>query len=147
MKNLNIKTYKQFTDITTLVNASISRSSVTNGIVNVFSKHTTCGLCILENELLSLSDILDFLDTFIPATKKYRHDCVGIRDVPVDERVNGVSHVRMLLFPSSLSVPFDKDGLCFGKWQRLFLVEMDWCTPFRERTILLNIIPNGDIYG
>lgn len=144
IRSFVVKTEKQFTDITSQVNTFLT--GLRSGVVNVFVKHTTCGLSILEDELLSLSDILDFLDTVIPYTKRYRHDCVGIRDVPSDERINGVSHVRMLLFPSSITIPFNIDGLCLGKWQHLFLVEMDWCVPFRERDVLVSIIPNRTMF-
>lgn len=138
-KLITIKTHKQFTDITDILTTIVKDFGGSSGLINVFVCHTTCGLSILEDELLSLSDILDFLDNIIPIGKKYRHDCIGIRDVPVDERVNGVSHVRMLLFSSSITIPFNNNGLCFGKWQRVFLVEMDWCVPFRDREIVITV--------
>ena len=143
-KIISIKTEKQFTDITELVQKAVTKSGISKGIVNVFTRHTTCGIKIMEDELLSFADILTFMDNIIPNNRKYNHDLVGIREVPPDERVNGCSHVRMLFFPSNITIPVDDFGLMLGEWQHIFLVEMDWDMPFRDRTIVVTVIPIMD---
>ena len=143
-KTITIKTEKQFIDITKIVQDTVKESNIKEGLVHVFAKHTTCGIKIMEDEILSFSDIISFLDSVAPLDGKYRHNLIAIRDVPPDERINGCSHVRMLFFPSSETIPVSNGRLMLGKWQRIFLVEMDWDMPFRDRTIIVTVIPVGD---
>jgi len=142
-KIISIKTEKQFTDITEIVQDAINESGITEGIAHIFARHTTCGIKIMENEILSFADILSFMDSVAPVDRKYNHDRVAIRDVPPDERINGCSHVRMLFFSSSETIPIGNGKMLLGEWQRIFLVEMDWGMPFRNRTIIITTIPEG----
>jgi len=142
---LNFDTVKRFTDITEQVKGVVDRSGIHNGVCSVFSCHTTCGVKILENELLSLADIMTFLEKTVPEGDGvvYQHDRIGLRNVPVDERVNAASHVRMLFFPSSESIPLVDGGLLLGCWQTVFLVEMDYGVPFRSRRLCVTVTGEG----
>ncbi|MGH2369663.1 MAG: YjbQ family protein, partial [Chloroflexota bacterium] len=42
-----------------------------------------------------------------------------------NERVNGHSHCRSLLLGASETVPVAGGRLLLGRWQRIFLVELD----------------------
>jgi secondary thiamine-phosphate synthase enzyme len=128
---------KEFTDITNYLNDYISGSKC--GFLIISSLHTTCGLKILEHELLSLSDIDDFLKRIVPENKTYAHDKINLRQVPVTERINGASHVRMLFFESSLVIPVIDGKLALGEWQRVMAVEMDGAPP-RERKFLIQMV-------
>ena len=85
-------------------------------------------------------DIRFFLDKQAPYIKqpegehrniKYLHDLISLRpDVPVDENVNGHSHIRSLFFNSSENIPIKNGKLLLGKWKKLFFVELD---PIRDR--------------
>lgn len=132
---ITIKTEKTFTDITDKIQNLVKKVKLNSGLVFITTLHTTCGLKIMENELLSLYDIDKFLNNLIPINTEYAHDKIHLRNVPITERVNGVSHVRMLFFESCLSIPFLDKKLYLGEWQRIFLVEMDNFTPYRERDI------------
>ncbi len=141
---LELQTVKRFTELTGQVEEVVKRSGIRNGICSVFSCHTTCGVKILENEILSLADIMTFLEKTVPEDDVvYQHDRIDLRDVPVDERVNAASHVRMLFFPSSEVVPVVDGGLVLGCWQTLFLVEMDYGVPFRDRRVLVSVLGDG----
>lgn len=134
-----------FTDISDKVSDFLSPSD--NGIAVVYSPHTTCCLFQTENELLHLVDIRFFLDKLVPYVKqpegehrniKYLHDLISLRnDVPPDEPINGHSHIRSLFFNSSETIPVENGKLCFGKWKRLFFVELD---PNRDREIIVKFI-------
>ena len=138
-EKIQVDTIKRFTDITKDVQSIINNSNISNGICSIFSKHTTCGIKVMENEILSLADIMTFLETIIPDNKKYQHDRIDIRDVPLDERINAVSHIRMLCFPTSETIPIENNKLLLGKWQTVFLAEMDYGTPFRKREIIITV--------
>lgn len=128
-----IKTEKQFTDLRPYVEELIKGTKGV-GMVNVFVAHTTCAIKIMEGELLLLSDVNQYLEETFPQTGRYRHDMIGIRDVPVNERINGFSHMRQLFFDVSADIPVEDGQLLLGKWQSLFLVEFD---PIRDRTVYI----------
>ena len=100
-----------------------------------------------ENELLHLVDVRFFLDKNVPFVKqpegehrnvKYLHDLISLRnDVPVDEPINGHSHIRALFFNSSEMILISDGKLMFGKWKRLFFVELD---PERDRELILTFV-------
>ena len=131
---LKFKTNGTFTDITSCVVPTIE-----NGFCVLSSMHTTCGLAILENESLLKKDMEAFLERTAPKCGIYAHDDIAKRDVPPDERINGFSHIRSMLFPTSLVIPVENKKLVLGKWQTIFLLELD---PQRERTIYF-----GEIKG
>ena len=137
-----------FTDISDEVQKLIPKDF--QGIVNVYSPHTTCCLWQTEDEILHIVDVRFFLDKNVPYVKqpegehrnvKYLHDLISLRvDVPVDEPINGHSHIRSLYFNSSENIPANNGKLLFGKWKRLFFVELD---PQRERELIITFI-NGE---
>ena len=147
MPILKFKTDKMFTDITDDVQAMVPKNF--QGLVNVYSTHTTCCVFQTENELLHLVDVRFFLDKLVPYVKqpegenrnvKYLHDLISLRaDVPEDEPINGHSHIRSLFFNSSENVPIQDSKLLLGKWKRIFFVELD---PTRKRDLIITFI-NG----
>ena len=117
----------QFLDVTDEVEQTLAESGVQNGFAVVFSRHTTAGIRINEHEPLLLDDMTALLEQLVPQALSYRHDDYGVRTVNLneDERVNGHSHCRSLLLGASESVPVVSGGLLLGRYQRLFLVELD----------------------
>ena len=117
----------QFLDITDEVTRSLAESGVQNGFAVVFSRHSTAGIRINEHEPLLLEDMAALLERMVPQEESYRHDDFSVRTVNLTEgeRVNGHSHCRSLLLGASESVPVAGGQLLLGRWQRLFLVELD----------------------
>ena len=69
---------------------------------------------------------------------KYLHDLISLRnDVPVDERINGHSHIRHLFFNSSELIPVESGELLLGPWKQIFAVELD---PVRDRELICTFI-------
>ena len=131
---MNIKTKGIFTMITVQVSLEIPNNF--NGLVNIFSRHTTCGVRILENETLLMTDYQRFLEKQAPLDSFYAHNIIEARDVPPDERINGHSHIRTLFFPTSETIPVKNGKMLLGKWQDIFLVDLD---PSREREIIITL--------
>ena len=132
-KEFIIKTEKQFTPLNDMINHFIKdKKGVV--MVNVYVAHTTCAIKILEGELLLLGDINNYLDKTFPKEGKYLHDIIEIRDVPINERVNGVSHMRQLFFDVSSDIPVQDGKMMLGKWQTVYLVEFD---PVRDRKVIV----------
>lgn len=132
-KHIVIKTEKQFTDLNEIAKDFV-KDKQGEGMLNIFVRHTTCAIKILENEILLLADINGYLDKQFNNGHVYMHDKIEIRDVPINERVNGHSHMKQLSFPTSENIPVSKGQLLLGTWQTIFLIEFD---PIREREIVL----------
>lgn len=132
-KKIVINTEKQFTSLNSYINDVIKDKKGT-GMVNVFVAHTTCAIKIMEGEILLLSDVNEYLNKTFPAFDGYRHDIIEIRDVPLNERVNGHSHMRQLFFGTDVNIPVEDGKMLLGKWQTVFLVEFD---PIRDRDVYI----------
>jgi secondary thiamine-phosphate synthase enzyme len=117
----------QFIDLTDRVEALLARSGLQAGVVNVQSLHTTTAIIVNEHEPLLLTDLAALLERLAPADAVYRHDNVGLRTVNcvLGERPNGHSHARAMLLPTSVGLNVSGGRLQLGRWQRLFLVELD----------------------
>jgi secondary thiamine-phosphate synthase enzyme len=145
-KRIQLETDKLFTNITPLV-ADFAKEWGKSGIVNIFSRHTTCAIWLTEDEVLHHADVRFFLDTMAPKYKdpegsqkniKYLHDLISLRnDVPIDERINGHSHIRHLFFNSSENIPVENGELLLGEWKQLFAVELD---PVRKRELICTFL-------
>ena len=128
-KTIRVKTDKLFTILTPQV-SEFAKEWGKSGIVNVFTKHTTTSLRILENELLHHADVRFWLDKYLPKHKpenrRYLHDLISLRnDVPIDERINAYSHMRTLFFNTSETIPIENGELMLGKWQDIHFLELD----------------------
>ncbi len=137
--SLNTKTAPEFIDITDGVEDFVRDSQVLNGFALVYSKHTTAAIKINENEPLLLKDMEDFLDRVASRNGHYQHNDFSIRTVNVteDECPNGHAHCQHLLLGTSETIPIIDGQLQFGRWQRLFLVELDMPRP---REVLVQIL-------
>jgi len=138
MKTIKIRTDKLFTDITPELKTFVE-CRTGEGVVTVYTKHTTTALKILENEILHHVDIRWFLDKTFPKDKpdnrRYAHDLISLRqECPADERINAFSHMRTLFFNTSESIPVVDGELIMGEWQSLFFIEFD---PIRDREVIL----------
>jgi len=121
------ETSPEFIDITDEVEEFIESSGVLNGIVVVFSKHTTAAIVIQEDEPLLLDDFRNLLDSIASSDAKYSHNDFDVRTVHMhdNECPNGHSHCQHLTLGSSESVPVIDGKMALGEWQRIFMVELD----------------------
>jgi len=129
----------QFIDITDEVQKKVEESGIQDGIVTVFSRHTTAAVRINENEPLLLSDMEEFLKRVAPRDLYYRHNDFAIRthNMTEDECPNAHAHCQHLLLGASETVPLEGGKLVLGRWQRIFLVELD--RP-REREVYVQVV-------
>jgi secondary thiamine-phosphate synthase enzyme len=117
----------EFVDITDRVVHALAESEIQTGFAVVFSRHTTAGIRINEHEPLLLEDMVRLMEQLVPAEDTYRHDDFSVRTVNLaeNERVNGHSHCRSLLLGASETIPVVAGRLLLGRWQRIFLVDLD----------------------
>ena len=117
----------QFVDITERVERALARSGLGDGLVVVFSRHTTAAITINENEPLLMDDMARFLERLAPHAAAYRHNDFTVRTVNMtaDESPNGHAHCLQLVLGASQTIPVQDGRLGLGRWQRVFLVELD----------------------
>lgn len=104
-------------EITGSVRDFLKSSGITEGVLTVFVRHTSCSLVIMENADPSARDDLhEFFDRLVPEnTPWFQHTCEGPDDMP--------SHIRMALTRTSESIPVSGGQLMLGTWQGLYLFE------------------------
>ncbi len=128
----------QFVDITPQVEACVRESGVRDGFALVFCRHTTAAVRVNENEPLLISDMEEFLKRVVPRDLYYRHNDFSIRthNLTPDESPNAHAHCQQLLLGASEAIPVGDGRLVLGRWQRVFLVELD--RP-REREVTVQV--------
>ena len=117
----------EFIDLTDRIEMLVAEAGIQGGLVNIQSLHTTTAIVVNEHEPLLLADLADMLARAAPSDAAYRHDDLSVRAVNLtpDERVNGHAHCRALLLPTSVVLNVAEGRLQLGRWQRVFLVELD----------------------
>lgn len=136
-QKVEIESRKQFEliDITDHVHAAISQSKIAQGMVLVYSPHTTASIRLTHKEPMLGQDIMKMMYRLVPLEENYSHDVFEMRDqVEVNERSNGHAHVAAFLLGSSETVPLQEGKLSVGEKQSLFFVECDGPRP-RDFTI------------
>ena len=128
----------EFIDITTEVETLLEHSGIREGSVLIYSRHTTAAIKINENEPLLLRDMAYFLERVAPREADYKHNDFTIRtaNMTEDECPNGHSHCQHLLLGASERIPIAEGRLLLGRWQRVFLVELDHP---RKREVVVQI--------
>lgn len=129
----------QFLDITDRVCAVVREAGVLAGNVVVYSRHTTAAITINESEPLLLEDMARLLERVAPRDGDYRHNDFSIRTVNMveDEAPNGHAHCRHLFLGASEAIPIVDGRVALGRWQRVFLVELDGP---RTRDVLVQVL-------
>jgi secondary thiamine-phosphate synthase enzyme len=132
----------EFIDLTDSLEAFLAESHIVTGFLNVQSLHTTAGIVVNEGEPLLLEDFASLLHRVAPDDVAYQHDDEEARTINVNpgERPNGWSHCKALLLGSSACLNVLNGRLLLGRWQRVFLVELDGP---RSREISVLLIGEG----
>lgn len=117
----------EFIDLTDRLEAIVSGLRIRAGLVNVQTRHTTTAVIVNEHEPGLLADFTALLERSAPAGGAFRHHEAPARsgDTTAAERPNGHAHCRALLLPSSAGLNVAGGRLQLGRWQRVFLVELD----------------------
>ena len=123
---INTSNNFEIIDFTSKVNELID---IENGIVSIFSKHSTSAIVVNENESGLLDDIEFTLSNLITDNYSYSHDRIDN---------NARSHLKSFLLSSSECLPVKNGKLDLGTWQSVFFVELDG--PRRSRTITLTMV-------
>ena len=104
-------------EISDKIRSVLKSSGLENGTLNVFCRHTSCSLVLMENaDPSARHDLENYLNRLVPDNNPhFTHTYEGPDDMP--------SHIKTALTQSSESIPFTKGNLLLGTWQGLFLWE------------------------
>jgi secondary thiamine-phosphate synthase enzyme len=123
---IHTSTARQFVDITDQVEERVASSGFRTGLAVVSTLHTTAAVVVNEHEPELLKDLDSFLARLAPESSTYAHNDVFH---PTGEQPNGHAHCQALLLNTSVSLPIVEGTLMLGRYQRLFLVELDFSRP------------------
>ena len=117
----------EFVDITPALARLVEGLGLRDGVLTVYTRHTTTGLLINEHEPLLFSDLQAMFERLVPEDGPFAHDDFERRTVNLTpgERRNGWAHCRAALLRTSESIPVADAQLSLGRWQRVLLVEFD----------------------
>lgn len=105
---------RQMVDVTSFVQESVAASGVGDGLCHVYVPHTTAALLINENADPAVpEDLLEALGAMLPKLT-WRH-----------AEGNSDAHVLATLVGGALTVPISGSELALGRWQGIFLLELD----------------------
>ena len=116
-------------DIVAVLNEINKENKMDNGIVNIFTKHSTSAIRVNENEKGLLLDFEKALKDIVKEKDNYKHDFIDN---------NAASHIRAFLLGSSETIPIVDGRLDLGTWQSIFFVELDG--PRSNRIVELTFI-------
>ncbi len=145
-----------FHDVTEQVEQVLAKSSIKNGILLVFSQHTTCSVLIQEasddvnywgTELL-MQDLVNTLEKLIPTCRtegQYLHPgpkhieaAAGRNELP-SWSLNTDAHLRSVIMGRSQSIPVIDGALVLGEFGRIYFADFDQVRA-RERNVWVQII-------
>ena len=145
-----------FHDVTSEVEDALRRSGIREGILLVFSQHTTCSVLIQEasddvdywgTELL-MQDLVGVLEQLVPTCRtegQYRHpgpkhiEAAASRAELPAWSLNTDAHLRSVILGRSQSIPVVDGALLLGEFGRIYFADFDQVRA-RERTVRVQIV-------
>ncbi|MBE6512869.1 MAG: YjbQ family protein [Methanobrevibacter olleyae] len=116
-------------DIVDILNEINEENKMGNGIVNIFTKHSTSSIRVNENEKGLLMDFEKALKGVVKEKDNYKHNFIDN---------NAASHIKAFFLGASESIPIVEGRLDLGTWQSIFFIELDG--PRSNRTVDLTFI-------
>jgi secondary thiamine-phosphate synthase enzyme len=145
-----------FEDVTDSVVKSLKKSKLKEGIVVVYSQHTTCSVLIQEaaddvnyygTELL-MQDLVNVLEKIIPTCRtegQYLHpgpkhiQAAAGRAEEASWSLNTDAHLRSVLLGRSVTIPVIDGEMTLGEFGRIYFADFDQVRA-RQRTVRVQII-------
>jgi thiamine phosphate synthase YjbQ (UPF0047 family) len=156
---LNTKAEPAFYDVTDEVLQIVSRSGIRDGVVVVYSQHTTCSIMIQEEShdttydetKYLLRDLLDVFESIVPRYRRegqYLHPGPAHIDYvmeslgePAAWSLNTDAHLRSSLMGRSESIPVVDGEVQLGEFGQIYFVDFDGV---RERERIVQVQAMGE---
>ena len=112
----------ELVDLTVKVMEFAKRFNMREGLVSLWSMHTTCSLFINEFQTALLSDIKRFLEQMVARDAEWLHNNPEHSDC---DRMNADSHLRAVLLGHHVTLQVSGGEVVLGQWQRILMAELD----------------------
>jgi secondary thiamine-phosphate synthase enzyme len=109
-------------DLTNRVMEFVRAFNIREGLVSLWSMHTTCTLFINEFQTALLTDIKRFLEQMVARDAEWMHNNPEHSDC---DRMNADSHLRAMLLGHNLTLQISGGEVVLGQWQRVLMAELD----------------------
>jgi secondary thiamine-phosphate synthase enzyme len=117
----------QLIDITNQIEKAVAQSGIEEGIVIVYTPHTTAGITINEGADPAVrADMNNFLRKLIPNLPEFTH-----------LEGNSDSHIKSTLVGASETLLVEDGRLVLGRWQSIYFAEFDGP---RSRKVFVKIV-------
>jgi secondary thiamine-phosphate synthase enzyme len=124
----------ELVDLTNRIMEFTRKFNIKEGLVSLWSMHTTCSLFINEFQTALKSDIKRFLEQMVARDAEWLHNNPDHSDC---DRFNADSHLRALLLGHSLTLQVSGGEVVLGQWQRILMAELDGP---RARTLRIQLM-------
>ena len=145
-----------FEDVTSRVQGVLKNSGVRNGILVVFSQHTTCSVMIQEaaddvnywNTELLMQDLVNVFENIIPTCRtegQYLHpgpkhiEAAAGRDELPSWSLNTDAHLRSIMMGRSESIPIVDGEMTLGEFGRIYFADFDQVRA-RQRIVRVQVV-------
>src|SRR5688572_15086091 len=125
---------QEMLNVTSQVEQVVAAAGISNGIVGLYSRHTTAAVFVSECQDALIDDIGEFLKRLVEDELPYKHNSPEFSDC---ERKNAASHLRSLLLSHSVLLPVVDGKPALGQFQSVLLAELDGP---RERTLQVQVL-------
>lgn len=112
----------ELVDLTERLAAVVRAADIADGLVSVWSLHTTCAVFINENQAALHADIKQFLESTVSRHGAWRHNDPEHSDC---DRNNADAHLRAMLLGHGMTLQVAGGELVLGQWQRVLAAELD----------------------
>ncbi|NMB61840.1 MAG: YjbQ family protein [Chloroflexi bacterium] len=145
-----------FHDVTSQAKTALEKSGIQNGILVVYSQHTTCSVMIQEEShdenfwgiKSIMQDLLNVFEKIVPTCRtegQYLHpgpahiaDATSRKELP-SWSLNTDAHLRSIIMGRSESIPIINGKLELGEFGKIYFTDFDQVRA-RERTVHFQIV-------
>ncbi|MBM3706170.1 MAG: YjbQ family protein [Actinobacteria bacterium] len=125
--NINSSRRIEMINITPVIETSVKKSGIKNGICFLHIPHTTAALTINENADPDVPyDIIKKIERLIPKQDNYTHS-----------EGNSDAHIKSSFFGPTINLMIDNGKIILGLWQCVYFCEFDGP---RSRKLFIKII-------
>jgi secondary thiamine-phosphate synthase enzyme len=125
---------QQLLNITEMLHDALAAMGIRDGMVAVYSQHTTAALFVSEFQPALIDDMQEFFKRIVTEDLPYRHNSPEFSDC---ERRNAAAHLRSVLLSHSVMLPIIDGKPALGQFQSLILAELDGP---RDRTLTVQAL-------
>jgi len=109
-------------DVTREMQRVAEESGIQNGLVNMWTLHTTAAIAVNEHDTDLWEDILRTFEQLVPINGNYRHNA---KYGWSSGEQNAHAHILNCMIKPDITIPVVKGRIQLGTWQSVLFIELD----------------------